>query len=45
VNQYIEKLKGYTMYYEYDSFGRLSQVKDAQGNILSENEYNYRTQN
>lgn len=37
--------KGYTMYYEYDSFNRLKQVKDADGNILSENNYNYRPQN
>lgn len=37
--------KGYTTTYEYDNFGRLSKVKDAQGKILTENEYNYRTQN
>ncbi|MEP5338479.1 MAG: RHS repeat domain-containing protein [Algibacter sp.] len=34
--------KGYTMYYEYDDFNRLEQVKDADGNILSKNEYNYK---
>ncbi|MEP5340209.1 MAG: RHS repeat domain-containing protein [Algibacter sp.] len=34
--------KGYTMYYEYDDFNRLKQVKDADGNILSKNEYNYK---
>lgn len=37
--------KGYTTTYHYDSFGRLEYVKDADGNILSENEYHYRTQN
>lgn len=37
--------KGYTTTYEYDLFGRLSKVKDAQGKILTENEYNYRNQN
>jgi YD repeat-containing protein len=37
--------RGYTTTYEYDSFGRLSTVKDADGKILTENEYNYRTQN
>jgi len=34
--------KGYIMYYEYDDFNRLKQVKDADGNILSKNEYNYK---
>lgn len=34
--------KGMTTYYEYDSFGRLKTVKDANGNILSENQYHYR---
>lgn len=28
--------------YTYDSFGRLSQVKDKEGNVLSENKYNYK---
>lgn len=37
--------KGDTINYEYDSFGRLSTVKDKNGNIHSENQYNYRTQN
>lgn len=37
--------KGYTTTYEYDNFGRLRVVRDAYGNKLSENEYNYRTQN
>lgn len=31
--------------YHYDNFNRLQYVKDAQGNILSENEYYYRPQN
>ncbi|GAA3594124.1 hypothetical protein GCM10022396_09140 [Flavivirga amylovorans] len=33
--------KGYVAYYEYDEFNRLKQVKDTNGNILSENSYNY----
>ncbi|PQV44585.1 YD repeat-containing protein [Jejuia pallidilutea] len=37
--------KGYTSYYEYDGFNRLIRVKDANGNILSENEYYYAAQN
>lgn len=36
--------KGLKTTYEYDSFGRLKFVKDHNGNILSENEYNYRTE-
>lgn len=35
--------RGYTMYYEYDDLNRLEYVKDSDGNILSENKYNYRT--
>ncbi|WP_298309690.1 hypothetical protein [uncultured Aquimarina sp.] len=34
--------KGYTMYYEYDGFNRLSKVKDQDDNLISENEYNYK---
>ena len=36
--------RGYTMYYEYDDSQRLKFVRDAQGNILSENSYHYQTQ-
>ncbi|GAA3626408.1 SpvB/TcaC N-terminal domain-containing protein [Flavivirga jejuensis] len=36
--------KGYTTYYEYDDFNRLKQVKDADGKILSHNEYHYKSQ-
>ena len=32
---------GYTMYYEYDGFGRLSRVVDNDGNVISTNSYNY----
>lgn len=34
--------KGYRMSYEYNEFNRLKLVKDAQGNILSENQYHYK---
>jgi len=34
--------KGYTIYYEYDAFNRLKQVKDQDGKILSANEYHYK---
>jgi hypothetical protein len=33
---------GLITFYEYDSFGRLQFVKDAQGNLLSENQYHYK---
>jgi len=36
--------KGYTTYYEYDDFNRLKQVKDADGNVVSHNEYHYKGQ-
>jgi YD repeat-containing protein len=36
--------KGYTTYYEYDNFNRLKRLKDADGNILSENDYHYKGQ-
>jgi len=35
--------RGYTSTYHYDRFNRLQYVKDAEGNILSENQYNYKT--
>lgn len=34
--------KGYTMTYHYDAQNRLKFVKDADGNVLSENDYNYK---
>jgi YD repeat-containing protein len=34
--------RGYTITYNYDTFGRLINVKDADGNLMSENEYHYR---
>lgn len=33
---------GFKTYYEYDDFGRLIWVKDNDGKLLSENQYNYR---
>jgi len=35
--------RGYTTNYTYDEFNRLKFVKDAEGNILSKNQYNYKT--
>ncbi|TMU55659.1 RHS repeat domain-containing protein [Flagellimonas algicola] len=37
--------RGYTIYYEYDSFNRLKEVKDANGNLVTDYKYNYRSQN
>ncbi|WP_299249073.1 RHS repeat domain-containing protein [uncultured Aquimarina sp.] len=34
--------RGYTMTYHYDAFNRLEYVKDAAGNLISENQYNYK---
>lgn len=34
--------RGYTVSYHYDAFNRLEFVKDAQGNLISENKYNYK---
>jgi hypothetical protein len=34
--------KGYTMFYTYDDFNRLQFVKDADGNLINENVYNYK---
>ena len=33
---------GYLMTYEYDQYNRLKRVKDADGNIVSENDYHYK---
>lgn len=33
---------GKTSYYEYDSFNRLKSIKDHEGNIIEEYDYNYR---
>ncbi|WP_407556486.1 hypothetical protein [Winogradskyella sp. 4-2091] len=38
----ITDTRGYTTYYTYDDFNRLQFVKDNDGNILSENRYNYK---
>ncbi|MNQ33467.1 hypothetical protein D3C85_468990 [compost metagenome] len=34
--------KGYTTYYDYDQSSRLKSAKDAEGNILSNYQYNYK---
>jgi len=34
--------RGETIFYEYDEFNRLKQVKDAYGKIVSHNQYNYK---
>jgi len=34
--------RGYKMTYHYDAFNRLEFVKDADGNLVSENTYNYK---
>jgi YD repeat-containing protein len=36
----ITDVRGFTIYYEYDSQGRLINVKDPDGKIISKNEYN-----
>jgi len=35
---------GFTTFYDYDSFGRLNQVKDKDGNILKKMTYHYKGQ-
>jgi len=37
--------RGNTLYYEYDAQNRLIQVTDRNGEIISQNEYNYSTSN
>ncbi|MBD1263216.1 RHS repeat protein [Maribacter polysiphoniae] len=36
--------RGYTMYYEYDQFNRLKEVKDADGKLVTDYEYHYKNQ-
>ena len=38
----ITDAKGYTTYYNYDNLGRLLNVKDAAGKIISESEYHFK---
>ncbi|ALM08801.1 hypothetical protein SB49_14050 [Sediminicola sp. YIK13] len=40
----ITDTKGLKVTYEYDDFNRLKAVKDANGNLLSENQYKYKNQ-
>lgn len=41
----VTDAKGDKMTYYYDGFNRLKEVRDKNGNILSQNQYHYRTQN
>ena len=34
--------RGYTTYYHYDELNRLETIKDADGHLISENEYHYK---
>lgn len=34
--------RGYTIYHNYDEFNRLKSIKDADGNLVEEYEYNYK---
>ncbi|WP_430906542.1 hypothetical protein [Maribacter sp. 2-571] len=36
--------RGYTIYYEYDDLNRLKAVKNAEGNLVTDYEYNYKNQ-
>ena len=36
--------RGYTIYYHYDAFNRLKEVKDAKGNIVTDYKYHYKGQ-
>ncbi len=36
--------KGYTIYYEYDDFNRLKEVKDSDGNLVTDYQYHYKGQ-
>ncbi|MEO1485770.1 MAG: hypothetical protein AAFU57_08485 [Bacteroidota bacterium] len=36
--------RGYTTYYEYDDYNRLVSTKDANGHLLTQNEYHYKGQ-
>lgn len=38
-------VRGVVLYYDYDSFNRLSSIKDEQGHLLKKNEYHYNSQN
>ncbi|MGJ8734069.1 MAG: hypothetical protein ACSHW4_13015 [Cellulophaga sp.] len=38
----ITDVRGYTNYYEYDSFNRLNYILDIDKNVVSKNNYNYK---
>ncbi|QYJ68823.1 RHS repeat protein [Flavobacterium litorale] len=40
----VKDPRGIKIEYKYDAFGRLTKVIDHEGNVLSENEYHYRTE-
>ncbi|MCL9804654.1 RHS repeat protein [Flavobacterium amniphilum] len=37
----VTDVRGYTIYYEYDSLGRLISEKNPEGKIITKNEYNF----
>ena len=37
--------RGYTIYYSYDAFNRLKEVRDADGNLVTDHEYSYKQPN
>ena len=38
----VTDARGYSTYYEYDTYNRLKAIKDADGNLVQTQEYNYK---